>query len=158
MKFGSILKYFTRVKFNAKLLSAAKISIHREGWGTVKWSRHTQNNRNLIKVFCTLHLCSKFGDLSLNSSWVIMWISSWLTYGRTDRHTNAGNDLEAKTDVGWKWKSNNCLQNLDRYVQAKMWRHYDSQTMSECFRQHHITIKACQISSNLVVCSTACSS
>ena len=51
---------------------------------------HPQNNRDLKQGL--LHLWSKFGDPSLNGWWVISRTSSWLTHGRTDTQTDAGND------------------------------------------------------------------
>ena len=46
-----------------------------------------QNNRDLNQgVF---HLWSKFGDPSLNRSWVIAWTGKWLTHKLTDTQTQA---------------------------------------------------------------------
>ena len=52
---------------------------------------HTQkkNNRTLTNVPMYLYLWSKFGDTSLNGSWVIVRTSKWLTHRRTDIQTQA---------------------------------------------------------------------
>ena len=49
-----------------------------------------KNNRVLNQGLS--HLWSKFGDPCLNWWWVIARTSSWLTHGRTDTQTDAGND------------------------------------------------------------------
>ena len=51
----------------------------------VKVDRSTKN-RDLNKGL--LHIWTKFGDLRLNGSRVIVRISKWLTYTRTDRQTD----------------------------------------------------------------------
>ena len=51
-----------------------------------------KNNRDLNQGL--LHLCSKFGDSSLNEWWVIVRTSPWLIH--THGHTDAGNDNTRK--------------------------------------------------------------
>ena len=57
------------------------------------WSSRSiipKNNRDLNQGL--LHLCSKFGDSSLNGWWVTARTSWWLTDRHTHTHTHAGND------------------------------------------------------------------
>ena len=65
-----------------------KIRISSEIWPGRSRSIIPQNNRDLNQGL--LHLCSKFGDSSLNSWWVIVWTSKWLkhtqTHGQIHRH------------------------------------------------------------------------
>ena len=52
-------------------------------------------------MFCIFY--SKFGDTSLNGSWIIAWISSWLT--DTDTHAGKDNTRRPKLASG----KNECL-------------------------------------------------
>ena len=62
-----------------------------------------QNNTDFNQG--VLHLWSKFGDPSLNGSWVIAQTSKWLTHRWTDRRTHRRRQQypKAKTGLGQKW-------------------------------------------------------
>ena len=67
-------------------------------WPWRSWSIIPQNYRALNQGL--LHLWSKFGDPSLNGSWVIARTNSWLTDTHTYTHTHAGNDNTRRPKTG----------------------------------------------------------
>ena len=63
-----------------------------------------QNNRHLNQGL--LHLCSKFGDSSLNEWWVIVRTSPWLTHTHTDTRTHGHTDTQTQATTipeGQNW-------------------------------------------------------
>ena len=63
-----------------------------------------KNNRHLNQGL--LHLCSKFGDSSLNEWWVIVRTSPWLTHTHTDTRTHGHTDTQTQATTipeGQNW-------------------------------------------------------
>ena len=83
-----------------------------------------KNNRHLNQGL--LHLCSKFGDSSLNEWWVIVRTSPWLTHTHTDTRTHGHTDTQTQATTipeGQNWPR---VKSPENSSEAETWFWWNS--------------------------------